>query len=109
MADEQLVGKTNEEKLIVSCMFERLIEMINHADVFIALPGGLGTLEEIFTVTSWAHLNIHHKPIGLLNVNHFFDFLLVFLEDANRLGFLSKPAKDIFCCARSACELIDQL
>jgi predicted Rossmann-fold nucleotide-binding protein len=45
--------------------------MFNHADAFIALPGGLGTLEEIFHISSWAQLHIHHKLIGLLNVNGF--------------------------------------
>ena len=45
--------------------------MFAHVDAFIALPGGLGTLEEIFHIFSWAQLNIHHKPIGLLNVNGF--------------------------------------
>ena len=66
-------------------------------------------LEEIFTVASWANLNIHQKPIGILNVDGFFDFLLVFLADANRLGLLSKPAKDIFLVSRKSEELIDQL
>ena len=90
-------------------MSERLTEMINHADAFIPLPGGLGTLEEIFTISSWANLNIHQKPIGLLNVNGFFDFLFVFLEDAKRNGFISKPVRDIFLTARTADDLIDQL
>jgi hypothetical protein len=52
-------------------MYDRLNAMFNHADAFIALPGGLGTLEEIFYIFSWAQLHIHHKPIGLLNVNGF--------------------------------------
>ena len=66
-------------------------------------------MEEIFTVASWANLNIHQKPIGLLNVDGFFDFLLVFRADANRLGLLSKPTKDIFLVLRKADELINQL
>ena len=90
-------------------MSERLTEIINHADVFIALPGALGTLEEIFTVASWANLNIHQKPIRLFNVNRFFDFLFVFLEDAKRNGFISKSVRDIFLTARTTDDLIDQL
>ena len=70
--NEILIGKTNGEKYIVSGMSERFTEMINHADAFIALPGGLGTLEDIIIVASWANLDIHRKPTGLLNVNHFF-------------------------------------
>jgi hypothetical protein len=56
--------------------------MFNHADAFIALPGGLGTLEEIFHISSWAQLHVHHKPTGLLNVNGFYDNLLSFLDHA---------------------------
>ena len=59
LVNENLIGKTNGEEYIVSGMSERLIEMINHVDAFIALPRELGTLEEIFIITSWANLNIH--------------------------------------------------
>ena len=90
-------------------MSEKLNEMINHVDAFIALPEGLGTLEEILTVESWANLNIHKKPIGLLNVDHFFDFLFIFLADIKRLGFLTKSPSDIFLCSQTADELIDRL
>jgi len=54
-------------------MFDRMNAMFNHVDAFITLPGGLGTLEEIFHISSWAQLHIHHKPIGLLNVNGFYN------------------------------------
>jgi predicted Rossmann-fold nucleotide-binding protein len=52
-------------------MSDRMNTMFNHVNAFIALPGGLDTLEEIFHIFSWAQLHIHHKPIGLLNVNGF--------------------------------------
>ena len=81
LAEANLIGKTNGEEKIISSMSERLTEMINHADAFIALLGGLGTLEEILTVVSWANLNIHQKPILLLNVDlFFFIFCLYFLQ-----------------------------
>jgi len=60
-------------------MSNRLNGMFNHADAFIALPGGLGTLEEIFHISSWAQLHIHHKLIGLLNVNGFMIICCFFL------------------------------
>ena len=78
LAKGDIIGITIGEELQVSTMFDRLNAMFNHADVFIALPGGLGTLEEIFHISSWAQLHIHHKPIGLLNVNGFYDNLLSF-------------------------------
>jgi uncharacterized protein (TIGR00730 family) len=82
LAKGDIIGKTIGEELQVSTMSDRLNAMFNHADAFIALPGGLGTLEEIFHISSWAQLHIHHKPIGLLNVNGFYDNLLSFLDQA---------------------------
>jgi uncharacterized protein (TIGR00730 family) len=82
LAKEDIIGKTIGEELQVSTMSDRLNAMFNHADAFIALPGGLGTLEEIFHISSWAQLHIHHKPIGLLNVNGFYDNFLSFLDQA---------------------------
>jgi len=67
--------------------------MFNHADAFIALPGGLGTLEEIFHISSWAQLHIHHKPIVLLYVNGFYDNLLSFLDQAVEQEFLTSTAR----------------
>jgi len=80
LTKRDIIGKTIGEELQVSTMYDRLNAMFNHADAFIALPGGLGTLEEIFHIFSWGQLHIHHKPIGLLNVNDFYDNLLSFLN-----------------------------
>ena len=82
LAKGGIIGKTIREELQVSTMSDRMNAMFNHADAFIALPGGLGTLEEIFHIFSWAQLHIHHKPIGLLNVNGFYDNLLFFIDQA---------------------------
>jgi uncharacterized protein (TIGR00730 family) len=79
-AKGDIIGKTIGEELQVSTMFDRMNAVFNHADAFIAFPGGLGTLEEIFHISSSAQLHIHHKPIGLLNVNGFYDNLLSFLD-----------------------------
>jgi len=83
--------------------------MFKHVDAFIALPGGLGTLEEIFHISSWAQLHIHHKPIGLLNVNGFYDKLLSFLDQAVEQEFLTSLARRIIISAAAAEQLIDQL
>jgi uncharacterized protein (TIGR00730 family) len=80
-------------------MSDRMTTMFNHADAFIALPGGLGTLEEIFHISFWAQLNIHHKPIGLLNVNGFYDNLLSFLDHAVEQKFLTSSARKIIISA----------
>ncbi|KAK2658043.1 hypothetical protein Ddye_011095 [Dipteronia dyeriana] len=65
MAAIDIIGKTNGEKLAVPGMPKRLTAMLHHAGAFISLPGGFGTLEEIFTMAFWAQLHIHEKPIGL--------------------------------------------
>jgi len=83
--------------------------MFNHADAFIALPGGLGTLEEIFHISSWVQLHIHHKPIGLLNVNSFYDNLLSFLDQAVEEKFLTSSARQIIISTATAEQLLDQL
>lgn len=70
-------------------MHERKLKMQELSDGFIALPGGLGTLEELFEIFTWLQLGLHSKPIGLLNVNRFYDDLLKLLENMVRKGFLS--------------------
>jgi hypothetical protein len=109
LAKEDLIGKTIGEELQVSTMSARLNTMFKHADAFIALPGGLGTLKEIFHIFSWAQLHINHKPIGLLNVNGFYDKLLSFLDQAVEQEFLTSSARQIIIFAATAEQLIDQL
>jgi len=109
LAKGDIIGKTIGEELQVSTISDRLNIMFNHTDAFIALLGGLGTLEEIFHISSWAQLHIHHKPIGLLNVNGFYDNLLSFLDEAVEHEFLTSSARQIIISAAIAEQLIDQL
>jgi hypothetical protein len=109
LAKGDIIRKTIGEELQVSKMFDRMNAMFNHADAFIALPGGLGTLEEIFHISSWAQLHIHHKPIGLLNVNGIYDNLLSFLDQAVEQEFLTSSARQIIIFLVTAKQLIDQL
>lgn len=68
------------ELIVTNSMHERKRKMADLADAFIALPGGLGTLEEIFEAITWAQLQLHAKPCGFLNVNRYYDKLLEFLD-----------------------------
>ncbi|KAL5794685.1 hypothetical protein ACOSP7_003279 [Xanthoceras sorbifolium] len=104
-----VTGNTIREVQIVSNMHERKAEMFSHADAFIALPGGLGTLEELFEVTLWAQLKIHQKPIGLLNVNGFYDDLLSFLDYAVVKEFISHQSRRILVTTSDVHQLIEQL
>ncbi|KAL5782583.1 hypothetical protein ACOSP7_007612 [Xanthoceras sorbifolium] len=104
-----ITGNTVGEVHVVSDMHERKAEMFSNADAFIALPGGFGTLEELFEVTSWAQLKIHQKPIGLLNVNGFYDSLLSFLDHSVEKEFISPQARRILVTASNVHQLIEQL
>lgn len=73
---------------IVDSMHERKSMMAEQADAFIALPGGLGTLDEIFEILAWAQLGIHSKPVGLLNTLGYYEPLMAFLDQADREKFL---------------------
>jgi uncharacterized protein (TIGR00730 family) len=78
------------ELIMVDSMHERKLKMHDLSDGFIALPGGFGTFEELFEILTWAQLGLHSKPIGLLNVNRFYDPLYKMLETMVSHGFL-KP------------------
>lgn len=84
------VAKTNCTQLqVVQTMHERKALMMANADAFLALPGGIGTFEELFEVWAWHQLGYHDKPIGLLNVNGYYDALLGFLRGTQQAGFVS--------------------
>ncbi|QQX76686.1 MULTISPECIES: TIGR00730 family Rossman fold protein [Aequorivita] len=77
------------ELITTENMHERKLKMQEQSDGFIALPGGMGTLEELFEIITWLQLGLHQKPIGLLNINGFYNDLIKMLETMVRKGFLS--------------------
>ena len=90
-------------------MQERITEMLNHADAFIFLPGDLATLDALITLAFWAHLHIHQKLIGLLNVNNFYDGFIAFLNHAIKNYFIPSNTKKLFICTHTTNELLDLL
>jgi uncharacterized protein (TIGR00730 family) len=76
---------------VVQTMHERKQLMAERADAFVALPGGIGTLEEIYEVWSWQQLGYHDKPVALLNVDGYYDALLEFMRVSHERGFVSAP------------------
>ncbi|KAG6536957.1 hypothetical protein ZIOFF_002035 [Zingiber officinale] len=105
----QLTDHAVGEVLTVTDLHARKAEMARRADAFIALPGGYETLEELLEVITWAQLGIHKKPVGLLNVEGFYDSLLLFIDMAVDEGFISEAAQHIIVSAPSAKELIRKL
>lgn len=93
---------------VVASMHDRKSMMAAMSDGFIALPGGLGTLEEIIEVLTWGQLRFHDKPCGLLNVLGYFDSLLEYLDRAQGEGFLRPENRAMLMCDENAAGLIRQ-
>jgi uncharacterized protein (TIGR00730 family) len=79
------------------------------ADAFIALPGGFGTLDELFEALTWAQVGLHHKPIGLLNTRGYFNSLLAWIEHAQSEGFIYAEHRRLFACDESPLALLEAL
>ncbi|EFJ47282.1 hypothetical protein VOLCADRAFT_61608 [Volvox carteri f. nagariensis] len=99
-----LIGRTH----IVADMHTRKAMMAQHADGFIAMPGGFGTLEELMEVLTWQQLGFHTKPVALFNVNGFFDPLLAFFGHAVTEGFVRPHHSNVIVSADPG-ELIDKM
>lgn len=97
------------ELFVVDSMHARKMVMAQLSDGFMALPGGFGTLEEIFEVTTWTQLNYHKKPVGLLNVEGYFDGLLAFLDHARGSGFIRPEHASLLSAAATPEALLDAL
>jgi len=83
--------------------------MVEIADGFIALPGGFGTLEELFEVITWAQIGLHRKPIGLLNTQGYYDPLLAMVDRAGAEGFIYPEHRQLFSCQADPSRLLDAL
>ncbi|KAH7854738.1 hypothetical protein Vadar_017273 [Vaccinium darrowii] len=105
----EIIGESIGEVRAVSDMHQRKAEMARQADAFIALPGGYGTLEELLEVITWAQLGIHRKPVGLLNVDGYYNSLLSFVDKAVDEGFISPTSRRIILSAPTAKLLVRQL
>ena len=109
LATKNILSYTLGNELRVSSMHEKIEGMLYNIDAFIALNSGQGTLKEVFNIVSWAHLNIHQKPLGLLNVNGFYDGMMSFLEHVVEQELMSQVNRCILVSASNADQLIDEL
>ncbi|KAK3205978.1 hypothetical protein Dsin_020024 [Dipteronia sinensis] len=105
----EITGETVGEVKPVADMHQRKAEMARQSDAFIALPGGYGTLEELLEVITWAQLGIHDKPVGLLNVDGYYNSLLSFIDKAVEEGFISPSARHIIVSAPNAKDLMKKM
>jgi uncharacterized protein (TIGR00730 family) len=97
LTEMRIVGSLHERKAVMSAL----------SDAVVALPGGCGTMDELFEAITWGQLGLHEKPIGLLDVDAYFAPLIAFVEHMNAEGFVRPPLRLVR--ARTARELLDQL
>jgi uncharacterized protein (TIGR00730 family) len=89
LVDKEVAKLDCTELVIVSSMHERKALMAEQADAFLSIPGGIGTMEELFEIWSWRQLGYHNKPLGLLNVDGCYDHLLAFLDHSVNIGLVA--------------------
>jgi uncharacterized protein (TIGR00730 family) len=107
LADDREIGHRGLTELrVVDSMHARKALMGELADGFIALPGGIGTLEELFEVWTWAQLGLHRKPCGLLDVDGFFAPLVDFLDRLVEAGFIHPTYRAMLAVASTPEELL---
>lgn len=97
------------ELKVVADMHERKAEMAELSDLFVVLPGGIGTMEEACEMITGNWIGLYNKPVGFLNVNGFFDAFFAFLKDAVNAGFMPKPCYERAIVDSTASGLIDKL
>jgi uncharacterized protein (TIGR00730 family) len=109
LVDKEWAHTGCTELHVVDTMHERKRIMAEHADAFLALPGGIGTFEEFFEVWTWRQLGYHDKPIGLLNLDGYYDSLLVFLNSAVKQGFMNDWQMDLIRTSANVPVLLETL
>lgn len=106
---KEVVHPGLSELITTRDMHERKLKMHELSDGFIALPGGFGTFEELFEIVTWGQLGLHKNPIGLLNINGFYDDLIAMLKTMVRKELLRKENFDMLIIAENIEELLDKM
>jgi len=109
MSDREICHYGLTDLRIVGSMHERKALMYELSDGFAALPGGLGTLEELFEITTWSQLGLHEKPTGLLDVNGFYAPLVGFLDQLVTEGFVNERHRRLLRVAAEPAGLLERL
>lgn len=109
LVDKELAHPKATEMIVTQNMHERKAKMLELADGFIAMPGGFGTMEEYFEALCWGQLDLHKHPIGLLNVDGFYDHLLQFFEHMSEKGLLRKANKAMVLSDQDPTKLLEKM
>jgi hypothetical protein len=108
LATREVAHSGLDDLFVVDSMHERKAKMAELSDGFIALPGGWGTIEEIFEMLTWAQLGFHQKPCGLLNIAGYYDQLFAFLEHAIDQRFVREEYRPMIMMEETASDLLDR-
>ena len=109
LVDREVAHRGLTELHVVESMHERKAKMAELSDGFVALPGGIGTLEELIEVYTWSYLGIHSKPLGLVNTDGYYDGLTAFLDHSVTEGFLRPQTRESLLVAPDPATLLDEL
>jgi uncharacterized protein (TIGR00730 family) len=109
LVDREIAHRDVADMRVVGSMHERKALMAELADAFVALPGGIGTLEELFEVYTWAQLGLHRKPCALLNVDGYYDGIADFLNHAVAERFLRQETRDLLMVETDPAVLVERL
>ncbi|MBN9330423.1 MAG: Rossman fold protein, TIGR00730 family [Comamonas sp. SCN 67-35] len=109
LVNKELANRACDELHIVQTMHERKAMMAERSDAFLAIPGGIGTLEELFEVWTWRQLGYHDKPIGVLDADGYYRQMLGFLEHSVQSGFMGDWQMELVRVGRSVPELLAAL
>ena len=109
LVDRELADQRLTELRVVESMHDRKALMASMSDAFIALPGGFGTLDELFEILTWRQLNFHAKPIGLLNIAGFFDPLLAWIDKSIAEEFVKAKNRELLIVDGNVEKLLDRI
>lgn len=109
MMGKELAHEGLTELRVVASMHERKATMADLSDAFVALPGGVGTMEEFFEIWTWGQLGLHAKPYGLLDVEGFYKPLVAFLDHLVEQRFVKEKHRDMLIVSRSPEEMLSRL
>lgn len=109
MSDREIAHHGVTDLRVVGSMHERKTLMYELSDGFVALPGGVGTLEELFEITTWSQLGLHAKPAGLLDADGFYTPLVRFLDQLVTEGFVAERHRRLLRVGKTPTEILEQL
>lgn len=109
LKDKELAHDDLNEIIFVDTMHERKAKMYDLSDGIISLPGGFGTMDEMFEFLTWAQLSLHKKPTGILNINGYYDNLINFINTAIDSGFVKHEHRNLFIISDNIEDLITQM